>query len=85
MRYVKLLSGAEYEIYRCGAAEGVLWIGLSTLSIAQAAAVFSDPAATREIISYYDFGMEQQYFNYMDITYVGLDGQGVLIALREVK
>ena len=83
MRYVKLLNGAEYEIYRCGAAEGVLWIGLSTLSIAQAATVFSDPAATREIISYYDFGMEEQFFNYMDLVHVGLDEQGVLVALRK--
>lgn len=83
-RYIKLLNGAEYEIYRCAASQGILWIGVLNLSVAQAAAVFSDPEATREIISYRDGGIDQQYFNFTDLALVQQDEYGTLVSLKRV-
>lgn len=83
MRYVRLTNGAEYEIYRCGAAQGVLWIGVKGITVAQAASVFSQPNLTAEIRSYFSFGMEEVFTGYTDLIVVQIDDEGVLVALRK--
>lgn len=85
MRKVRLANDAEYEINRCGAAEGVLWIGFpaGTLTIPEAAAAFSDKTATAVIVSFYDFGMESTFEGYTELIVVQTEYEGgTLIALR---
>lgn len=83
MRCITLKNGAEYEIYRCGAAQDVLWIGVKGITIAQAASVFSQPDLTAEIRSYFSFGMEVVFTGYTDLVVVQFDGEGVLVALKK--
>lgn len=85
MRHLRLANGAEFEIYRCGEADGVLWIGLKNVSVNDAAEAFSDPENTQQIISYFDGDdrMEVQYDGYTELYIARQDGIGVLVALRK--
>ena len=88
MRKIILASGAEYEITNCGAAEGVLWIGIpdSRIGFVEAATVFTDPATTSRIVSTYDFdGMEAVFEGYTELIHLDADiYDGILrIALRK--
>lgn len=85
MRHVRLFDGTEFEIYRCGAADGVLWIGLKNVSVNDAAEAFSDPENTQQIISYFDGDdrMEEQYDGYTELIRARQDDYGVLVALRK--
>lgn len=83
MRRIRLANDAEYEITRCGAAEGVLWIGLPELTIVQAAQVFSDTQATAVIASFFDGGADRVYEGYTELIVVQTEYDGsTLIALR---
>lgn len=87
MRKIILSNGTEYEINRCGASDGVLWIGFpeGALDFAQAVTVLSDVKATGKIVSTYDFdGMETVFEGYTELIHIQkeYDG-GLLIALRK--
>ena len=85
MRRIRLANDAEYEINRCGAADGVLWIGFppGELTIAQAAQVFSDTQATAVISSFFDEGADRVYEGYTELVVVQTEYDGgTLIALR---
>lgn len=85
MRRIRLANDTEYEINRCGAADGVLWIGFppGELTIAQAAQVFSDTQATAIIASFFDGGTDRVYEGYTELVVVQTEYDGsTLIALR---
>lgn len=89
MRKLKLATGVEYEVVRCGAADGVLWIGFQAgaLTLVEAITVFSDPNATGKMVMSYDFdGMDETFEGYTDCIYGNKDTEDgrVLIALRRV-
>ena len=88
MRKIILANGVEYEITNCGAAEGVLWIGIpvNRIGFVEAATVFSDPATTSRIVSTYDFdGMETVFEGYTELVHINADiYDGILrVALRK--
>ena len=85
MRHVQLADGTVFEIYRCGAAQGVLWIGIQNVSVNDAAEAFSDPENTQQIISYFDGDdrMEEQFDGYTELIRARQDDYGVLVALRK--
>lgn len=87
MRKIILANNKEYEINRCGAADGYLWIGFpdGVMDFAQAVTVLSDVKATGKIVSTYDFdGMETVFEGYTELIHIQkeYDG-GLLIALRK--
>lgn len=89
MRHIKLATGAEVVVDRCGAADGVLWIGFpgGTLTLFDAVRIFSDAEATQTIVMSYDFdGMEETFVGYTECIYAAVTAEDkrVLIALRKV-
>lgn len=87
MQKIVLSNGQEFEINRCGAADGVLWIGFpeGVIDLKQAVDILTDIKATGKIISTYDFpGMETEYDGYTELIHVQkeYDG-GLLVALRK--
>lgn len=86
-RYVKLTNGQEYRINRCGAAQGVLWIGFpdGAITFQQAVAVFGNPELTAVIESRFETGMEHTFANYTDLVIVQRDENGILIAIRKIN
>lgn len=86
MRKIVLADGKEFEITRCGAADGFLWIGFPSgvLDFAQAVSVFSDETAIKTIVSTYNFdGMETVYEGYTKLNHLQYETDGtLLIALK---
>lgn len=86
-RYVKLVDGQEYRINRCGAAQGVLWIGFpdGAITFQQAVTVFGNPELTIQIESRFETSMEEIYRYYTDLIVVQRDEYGILIALKKTN
>lgn len=86
MRFVTLADGRQFEIYRCGAADGVLWVGLVGKSIAEAEEIFADKSATQTIVSEYSFGgFESTFTGYTEWLLARTEEKGVLVAMRKEK
>ena len=87
MRKIILTNGQEFEIIRCGASGGVLWIGFpdGVLDFAQAVKVLSNVKATGKIVSTYDFdGMETVFEGYTELVHLQKEFDGtLLVALRQ--
>ena len=86
MRKIILNSKKEYEVDRCGAAEGNLYIGFpdGVITFKEAVEVFSDEKATSHIISTYDFdGMETVFDGYTELISIAVrHDKGILLLLR---
>ena len=86
MRILKLSDGTQHEIYRCGAADGYLWIGLSgrddLLSVGK---IFNDSRKTAVMESTYDSegAHTVRYEGYTRLVQLSVEEQGVLIALQK--
>lgn len=88
MRILILNDGTQHEIYRCGASEGYLWIGLSgETNLRNALDLFSDEKKTASMISTYDVEgtRRTEYKGYTKLIHLSLQEDGVLIALRKVE
>lgn len=84
MRFVTLADGRQFEIYRCGAADGVLWIGLVGKTVAEAEDIFADKDATQTIVSGYAFpGFEATFEGYTEWLLARTEEKGVLVAMRK--
>ena len=88
MRKIVLANENEYEINRCGAADGYLWIGFpkGVIDFIQAASVLGDAEATKTIVSTYDFpGMETVYEDYTELVNIQKEYEGgLLVTLRKI-
>lgn len=89
MRKIIFANKKEYEINRCGAADGYLWIGFpnGVMDFAQAVLVLSDVEATKKIVSTYDFeGMEIVYEGYTELQIIQKEYDGtLLVSLKKVS
>jgi hypothetical protein len=89
MRKIILANEKEFEINRCGAADGYLWIGFpdGVMDFTQAVQVLSDVEATKKIISTYDFeGMETVYEGYTELQIIQKEyGGTLLVSLKKVS
>lgn len=86
MRILILNDGTQHEIYRCGAADSILWIGLSgETELLPALSLFSDREKTAVLTSTYDSEGAHTvvYEGYTKLIHLSLDGEGVLLALRK--
>ena len=86
MRILILNDGSTHEIFRSGAADGVLWIGLTEeTELLPVAQLFSDPEKTAVLISTYDSegAHETRYEGFTKLIQVSLQNNGALIALRK--
>lgn len=87
MRILILNDGTQHEIYRCGAAEGYLWIGLSgETDLRNALDLFSDEKKTASMISTYDVEGTRRtvYEGYTQLIHLSLQEEGVLAALKHI-
>ena len=85
MRILILNDGTKHEIYRCGAADNVLWIGLTgETEMIPVINAFSDPEKTEKLTSTYDSegAHTTVYEGYTNLTIVQKQKDGILIALR---
>lgn len=78
MSQVKLNDGTVFDCLMCGAAEGVLWVEIPSLSILEAAEIFSNSEATQIITAYTDVVFE----GYTKLIRLMLD-ENIKIALRK--
>ena len=88
MRILILNDGTQHEIYRCGAAEGYLWIGLTgETDLRNALDLFSDEEKTASMTSTYDVEGTRRtvYEGYTKLIQLSLQKEGVLITLRKVE
>lgn len=85
MRIITTADGKQYPIWRCGAADGVLWIGLSGMPVETAERAFSDASATKLIISSYEgtTGLEARFEGFTALVLARAEDQGTVIALRK--
>lgn len=85
MRIITTADGKQYPIWRCGAADGVLWIGLSGMPAETAEMAFSDVSATQTIISSYEGtnGLEARFEGFTALVLARAEDQGTVIALRK--
>lgn len=85
MRIITTADGKQYPIWRCGAADGVLWIGLSGMPVETAERAFSDASATKLIISSYEGtkGLEARFDGFTALVLARAEDQGTVIALRK--
>ena len=85
MRIITTADGQQFPIWRCGAADGVLWIGLSGMPTETAETAFADASATQVIISSYDNapGLEARFEGFTQLLFTRAEDQGTVIALRK--
>ena len=85
MRIITTADGKQYPIWRCGAADGVLWIGLSGMPVETAETAFADASVTQVIISSYEGvqGLETRFEGFTALIRVREDDRGAIIALRK--
>lgn len=87
MRKIILNDSSEYEIYRCGASGGYLYIGFpqNVIDFKEILKKFTDEEITKHIISTYDFdGMETVFDGYTELVSVNKDeyDNRILICLK---
>lgn len=82
MRTITLKNGAVHEVDRCGAAGGILWIGLTGTDPEAAARILGDPAATETILETDAFGQEHLWEGYTELILTRERDTGALVALR---
>lgn len=89
MRKIIFANKKEYDVNRCGAADGYLWIGFpdGVMDFAQAVQILSDVEATKKIVSTYDFeGMETVYEGYTELQMIQKEYDGtLLVSLKKVS
>ena len=89
MRKIVLANKKEYQINRCGASDGYLWIGFldGVMDFVKAGKILSDVEATKKIIDTYDFdGMETVYEGYTELQIIQKEYDGtLLISLKKVS
>lgn len=87
MQKIILANRQEFEVTRCGAAGGYLWVGFpdGVIDFSTAAQILSDKNATSKIISTYDFaGMEVVYDGYTELQSIQLDyDNSLLVSLKQ--
>lgn len=86
MRILILNDGTQHEIYRCGASEGVLWIGLSgETAFLPVVTVFGNAEKTEVLTSTYDSEGAHRtvYEGYTQLINLLAQDEGVLIALKK--
>jgi hypothetical protein len=85
MRIVTMADGTQHEVFRCGAADGVLWVGLTGMAFLDAVTAFSDADKTKVIISGYDTaeGLQTRFEGFTAILLARADTEGTTIALRK--
>ena len=85
MRKIVLSSGAEYEVTRCGAADGFLWIEFPHGTIEEAVRVFTDSDNTRTIRSTNDFGstFDTEFQGFTDLVYISKSVDGAITIALE--
>ncbi len=85
MRKIKLADGSTYEVDRCGAADGVLWLNvISGASILSMVEIFSDTEKTATIEHYFEGTDTDHIFfvGYTTIISAALSPTGLTLALR---
>ena len=86
MRILILNDGTRRETFRCGAAEGVLWIGLTgETDMASVCVVFGDPQKTARMTDTYDSEGAHTVVHegYTELFYLQITKEGMLIALKK--
>lgn len=88
MRTITTSDGRAWEVTRCGAADGVLWIALEADAwdgtVTEAAAYWGDAQVTRVIRHDWDGNDRVSYAGYTRLRRVGDLGGAVEIVLEEV-
>lgn len=82
MRTITTADGGTYPVFRCGAADGVLWIGLEDMTAEEAGGIFGDPARTATLTARDAFGMETVYAGYTNLIMTRTKAAGPVVALR---
>lgn len=82
MRTVTTADGGIFPVFRCGAADGVLWIGLTGMEAGEAAEIFGNPAKTARITERNAFGTETVYAGYTNLIMTRTKEAGPVVALR---
>ncbi len=87
MRKITMADGTCLEVTYCGAADGFLWIRLprKSVTVAEAAAFFGDPAATQSIVHDWDGNDRQEFHGYTDLRRIEKLESNIEILLREEK
>ncbi len=87
MRKITMADGTSWEVTRCGAADGFLWIRLpgNSVTVAEAAASFGDPAVTQTIVHDWDGNDKQAFDGYTDLRRIENLDSDIEILLREEK
>lgn len=91
MRIAIFADGTKHPITRCGAADGVLWIGIpmADINLVDAFALFSDKAKTDKITdTYEDFnGFETVWEGYTELELIRIerDTESIVAALRHTE
>lgn len=80
MREITLADGKSYEVYMCGDADGVLWIGFTGMTIVQCASILTQNKCS--VIIHTVENVTNEYEGYDKLVVVQDDGIGTLCALK---